>query len=65
MKIKDRVKEYRLKKGLTQVEMANLIGISQPALSCYESGETKPDIVYAIKLAALFGISIEELMKEE
>lgn len=45
--------------------MANLIGISQPALSCYESGETKPDIVYALKLAALLGISIEELMKEE
>jgi len=65
LKISERVKDYRMKHGFTQEEMARRLDISQPSYSCYESGETKPNVMNAIKLSNLLNVSIEELMKEE
>lgn len=64
MKISERLREFRIKNSLTQVEMAARLGVSQPSYSCYESGEAKPNTMNAIKLAALLGITVEELMRE-
>lgn len=65
MKISERLREYRKKNNLTQVEIAEKLKISQPSYSCYESGEAKPNTMNAINLAAMLGITVEELMKEE
>ena len=65
MNLAERIKEYRRLTGCTQVELAAKIGISQPSLVGYETGENKPKTVNAIKLASLLGTTVEELMKEE
>ena len=55
------LKEIRLKKGITQVELAKHVGISQQTISHYETGRAKPSLDVAVKLAKAFGVSVEEI----
>ena len=43
MKFKDRLKELRIRKGLSQADLANAIELSKSAVSMYERGERYPD----------------------
>ena len=55
--------ELRSKAGLTQGEMAEKLGVSNKAVSKWENGKAKPTTNTLRKMAALFGISIDELLK--
>lgn len=59
--MENRIKDLRLISGITQKELALKIGITQPALSNYESGRT-PNSVIAGKLADFFGVSVAYLL---
>lgn len=52
---------YRKLNGLTQSELAKLIGISCQAISKWEQQVCCPDILCLPKLANIFGITIDEL----
>lgn len=56
------IKELRLKKGLSQVEIAKRIGISRSSYITFEQGKTELSLSDAVKLSDIFGISLEELM---
>lgn len=43
MKFKDRLKELRIRAGLSQADLAKAIGLSKSAVSMYERGERFPD----------------------
>lgn len=60
-----RLKEARKKKGLTQIEVAQMIGISQSGFSAWESGKTRIDAQSLSKLASLYGVSTSYLLGEE
>lgn len=53
-----RLKELRLKKGLTQTELGKKLGISQKSYSHWESGKTEPSLENLIKLADLLEVSV-------
>ena len=55
--------ECRRKAGLTQTEVAGKLGISNKAVSKWETGKAKPSINTIRKLAILYGLSLEELLK--
>lgn len=55
------IKEIRKKKGITQIELAEIIGIDQSTLSRYENGKRKVDIKTAQKIAIAFEVSLDEL----
>lgn len=57
----NRIKDLRLISGITQKELALKIGITQPALSNYESGRT-PNFKITGKLADFFGVSVAYLL---
>ena len=57
----NRIKDLRLISGITQKELALKIGITQPALSNYESGRT-PNSEITGKLADFFGVSVAYLL---
>ena len=59
--MKNRVKELRYKRKITQEELAELIGISRQAINAIEKEKFDPSLPTAFKLSALFKISIEEL----
>lgn len=56
------IKEYRLKKGYTQEQLAYELGVSSQTISRWENGATYPDIVMLPIIAELFDISIDILM---
>ena len=54
-----RIKELRLKNGLTQNQLAELIGADSNLISRWERGKAKPISLYVQKLAQIFKTSME------
>ena len=52
----------RKKKGLSQEEVAEKLGVSRQTISKWETEETVPDIYQAKKLAKIYGLSLDELI---
>ena len=59
---KERLKECRLRLGITKQEAAKRIQISQPAYLRYEAGSRKPSIQIISKMAEVFSTSTEYLI---
>lgn len=57
--------ENRRRKGVTQDELAEFMGVSKAAVSKWETESTYPDILLLPRLAAYFDMSIDELMGYE
>ena len=57
----ERIKDARLRKGWTQQQLADAVGVSQPAIGLWERG--KRDILAdnLMALAKALGVSVEEL----
>jgi transcriptional regulator with XRE-family HTH domain len=61
IRIGTKIIEKRKEKGLTQEELADHLGISKPAVSKWESGQSYPDITLLPVIASYFDISVDEL----
>lgn len=61
----EKIKLYRESKKMTQVEIADLLGVRPATVSKYESGALEPNIESLKKLSEIFDISIDELLKED
>ena len=59
------IKQLREKRGLTQSELAETIGVSSKTISKWETAKGLPDITLLQPLAQALGISIIELMNGE
>lgn len=55
----------RKERGVTQEELAQHLGVSKPAVSKWESGQSYPDIVLLPLLASYFDISVDSLIGYE
>lgn len=60
-----KIKELRLKAGMTQVQLAKKMNVDQSTVSHWEIGETKPMRKCHKKLARVLGCDLAELYKEE
>lgn len=61
----DKLKKYREAKNITQLEIAEIVGVSSATVSKYESGTLEPNIETIKKLSELFEVSIDELLKDD
>ena len=61
----NRLREARKRKGLTQKQVAEFIGITQNAYSYWESGRNKIDNESLERLADFFGVSVDYLLGRE
>ncbi|MBE7061172.1 MAG: helix-turn-helix transcriptional regulator [Clostridiales bacterium] len=59
------LKEHREKLGLSQSAVAKKIKTSHQNISRWESGKFLPSIDFCIKLADLYGISLDDLVGRE
>jgi putative transcriptional regulator len=55
------LKHYRLKKGISQEELAIEIGVTQRHIAFIESGNRTPSLKIALKIANFFDIKIEDI----
>ncbi|MBQ2864128.1 MAG: helix-turn-helix transcriptional regulator [Clostridia bacterium] len=60
--LKEKIKELRIEKGLSQTALAKNIGFSQNAISQWESGKRVPDAIAVKALAKFFGVSADYLL---
>lgn len=60
--MQNRIKELRLSKKITQVELAKHLSVSQGTLSFWEQGKYEPDNKSLAKLADYFGVSVDYLL---
>ncbi|MBE7085292.1 MAG: helix-turn-helix transcriptional regulator [Clostridiales bacterium] len=61
-KVADRIKELRIEKNLTQLELSKATGVSQNAIAQWENGKRTPNINAIIVLAKYFGVTTDYLL---
>ena len=59
------IKQLREKRGMTQAELADKIGVSSKTVSKWETAKGLPDITLLQPLAQALGVSVIELMNGE
>ena len=64
-KIGKKIVSLRKQKNMTQMELADRMGISFQAVSNWERGNSMPDISKLPELAEIFGVSLDELLGEK
>jgi transcriptional regulator with XRE-family HTH domain len=57
-----RIARLRRDRGLTQVELAEQLGVTQPAVSDYENDDTRLPADVAVQIARILGVSTDELL---
>lgn len=62
---REKLKEIRKKKKLTQIQLSQMAGIGVASLIRYEKGEREPDMDTTIKLANALNIHASELIDND
>lgn len=60
-----KVRQIRESKNMTQETLSLKIGVSRSTIAMWESGQAKPRADTLIKLAAVLGCTVDELLKGE
>ena len=59
-----RLRQLRTERGCTGRWLALRINVSPVTYSCWEKGKRVPQLEYAMRLADLYGVSVEALFGE-
>lgn len=61
----ERLHQLRRKRGISQEELANIVGVSRQAVQKWESGASQPNMDNLVAISAYFGVSLDYLLKGE
>lgn len=59
--MKNRIRELRVERKLTQEELAEILGVSRQSINAIEKEKFDPSLTTAFKMAQLFELPIEQL----
>lgn len=65
MEFKDRLKELRNRRGLSQVALAERLNLSKSTIGAYETGDIKPSVEALNTIADFFNVDLNYLMGAE
>lgn len=65
MSIGTEIKSRREAAGLTQLELAKMLGVGQSLVAQYERGSKQPTMPIGYELAKVFGCTVDELYGKE
>lgn len=65
MKLCDKIQTARKRAGLSQVDLADAMGVSRQSVSKWETGESNPEIGKLAQLAKVLNVSADWLLSEE
>jgi putative transcriptional regulator len=63
--MKNRLRELREERGLTQEELAKALGVTRQTIIAIEKGKYDPSLRLAFKIARFFGVKIEDIFVYE
>lgn len=63
MEVGSQIKKFRSGLGLSQEELAEKVYVSRQTISNWETGKSYPDLHSVLLLGAVFGVSLDELVK--
>lgn len=61
-KLGNRIKELRIERGLTQPQLAKMVGVTNAVISFWENNVNEPKASYVKKLAQCFNVSSDYLL---
>lgn len=61
-RIGSKLRELRKKRGISQEDLAKVLGVTKSTISKYELGQREPDINAILKISEQFGASVEYLL---
>ena len=61
MALVTKIKEFREKAGLTQVDLAEKVGARRETIVHLENGKYNPSLKLAMDIAKVFDVTVEEL----
>ena len=64
MQFSGKLAELRRRKGLSQEQLADLLGVTRQSVSKWESGSAMPELAKLVALSELFGVSVDYLVKD-
>ncbi len=60
-----KMKQFRSRKKMTQLDLAKILGVSKSAVANYEQGIRAPKQDLLFKMADVFGVSLDEFFPEQ
>lgn len=60
-----RLREYRERAGLRQIDVAKKMNVDQAAVSKWENGENRISRKYHKRLARLYGVTVDDLLADD
>lgn len=63
--MRNRVRELREQRGLTQGALGDILGVSRQSVNALETGKLDPSLPLAFRIAALFAAPIESIFFAE
>lgn len=65
MPLYNRLKECRARLGINQQQLGAMVGASRQTISLIERGDYSPSVTLAIKIAKVFGETVENVFQYE
>lgn len=53
--------DLRRIKGISQRDLASIIGVSYGTIALYETGKRNPSLQIALKISSFFGVPVEQI----
>ncbi|RUT47253.1 XRE family transcriptional regulator [Paenibacillus anaericanus] len=63
MEFADKLQKFRKERGMSQENLAAIIGVSRQSVSKWESGQAYPELDKIIALSELFNVTVDNLVK--
>lgn len=63
--MKNILPELRSLRGLSQADLAELLGVSRQTINALERGKYDPSLPLAFRIAKQFGLAIEEIFEAD
>jgi putative transcriptional regulator len=63
--MRNELRVLRARHDLSQAELAAKLGVSRQTVNAIETGRCEPSLSLAFKIAALFGVKIEEVFAND
>ena len=64
MTLAEKILSLRMERGMSQDDLAEKLDVSRQSVSKWETAQSTPDLDKIIKLANLFGVTVDELVRD-